>query len=207
MPDRAWFWDRIARRYARTPVPDADVYERKLASTRARLTPVSRVLELGCGTGTTAVKHAPHCARIDAVDVSPAMIEIARGRARGAGVENISFNVGTVEDFTAPPESYDMVMMHSLLHLLDDPRTAIEKAARLLKPGGWLVSSTTATGDDGLALIALLMRPAAALGFLPRLNGLTADTLRRMMTDTGFEIVEDWKPRPRQAVFIVARKI
>lgn len=207
MPRRDWFWNAIARRYARMPVPDGASYDRKLEATRARLTPDSRVLEFGCGTGTTATRHAPHAAHVDAVDFAPEMLAIARSRAAGAGVENVSFHEATVEEFEAPPESYDMVMMHSLLHLLDDPAAAVAKAARLLRPGGWFVTSTTAIGEDGLPLMRLVLLPASALGLLPRFTPFTGDALRGMIRGAGFEIVEDWKPAPRRAVFIVARKL
>jgi len=207
MPGRNWFWNAIARRYARMPVPDGASYDRKLEATRARLTPESRVLEFGCGTGTTATRHAPHAGHVDAVDFAPEMIAIARSRAAEAGVANISFHEATVEGFEAPAESYDMVMMHSLLHLLDDPRAAVEKAASLLKPGGWFVTSTIALGEDGLPLMRLLLLPASALGLLPRFTPFSGEALCGMIRGAGFEIVEDWKPAPRRARFIVARKL
>lgn len=206
MLDRAWFWNRIARRYAGAKIADEDIYQRKIEATRARLTPHSVVLEFGCGTGTTAVSHAPHLSRIDAVDVSANMLEIAHGRAAEAGVENITFHEATVQSFSAPPESYDMVMMHSLLHLVDDPGGAVAKAARLLKPGGWLVSSTALIGEDGMHRIRLAILPASFLGLLPRLTKFTSDELRAMHAGAGLEIVEDWKPGPRKALFLVARK-
>lgn len=206
MPQGAWFWDRIARRYAASPVPDAASYARKIEATRARLTPVSNVLELGCGTGTTAIAHAPHVAHVDAVDFSGSMLAIARERAAAADVDNVTFHQGRVEDFAAPPGSYDMVMMHSVLHLLDDPAAAVAKAHGFLKPGGWFVSSTTATGEDGLGLVRLALMPASAFGLMPRLGALTGEGLRAMIGEAGFEIVEDWKPGPRRAIFIVARK-
>lgn len=206
MPGSFWFWNRIARRYARLRVPDQASYERKLAATRQRLTPGSKVLEFGCGTGTTAIHHAPVVAWVDAVDAAPAMLEIARARAAEAGVSNVAFHNATVEDFSAAPGSYDMVMMHSLLHLLDDPAGAIAKAADLLKPGGWLVSSTTLIAEDGLNTIRLAMLPASLLGLLPKFNALTGEALLDMHRAAGLEIDEHWKPGPKKAMFIVARK-
>jgi ubiquinone/menaquinone biosynthesis C-methylase UbiE len=79
-PD-ARFWNRIARRYARMKVPDEASYRHKLDRTRAYLGPGPEVFEFGCGTGTTALHHAPHVAHVRAVDISPAMIAIAREKA------------------------------------------------------------------------------------------------------------------------------
>lgn len=200
------FWNWIAKRYAKSPVPDAAVYARKLDAAAARLTPTSRMVEFGCGTGTTAVHLAPKAGQIEAVDFSARMLQIAETRAAEAGVTNITFTADTVEGFAGDPGAYDMVMMHSLLHLLPNPGAAIAKAHRLLAPGGWFISSTATLGDDGMALVAGLMRPAAAVGLLPRLTVFSGDDLRAMITGPGFEIVEDWKPKPKAAVFIVARK-
>ena len=48
------FWDKTAERYAKSPVSDEATYQRKLAETQSYFTPGMRVLEFGCGTGTTA---------------------------------------------------------------------------------------------------------------------------------------------------------
>ena len=70
----AKFWDKIAARYARRPVPDEAVYQRKLALTREYLRPGAHLLEFGCGTGSTAIAHAPHLADILATDISAEML-------------------------------------------------------------------------------------------------------------------------------------
>ena len=60
-----------------------------------------RIVEFGCGTGTTAVHHAPHVQHIDAIDISENMLEIGRGKARQAGVDNLTFTRGTLTEFNA----------------------------------------------------------------------------------------------------------
>ena len=54
------FWDSKAEAYAKSQISDEETYQRKLTETQALLTPEMRVLEFGCGTGTSAVHHAPH---------------------------------------------------------------------------------------------------------------------------------------------------
>ena len=59
----ARFWDRIARKYAADPIKDMDGYARTVDRTRHHLRSTDTVLELGCGTGTTALKLAAHVSR------------------------------------------------------------------------------------------------------------------------------------------------
>lgn len=203
-PD-ALFWNRMARRYAGMKIPDEASYRHKLDRTGAYLTPEARVFEFGCGTGTTALHHAPHVARIRGVDFAPEMIAIAQEKAAAQGATNADFAVGTVEDEPGAG-LWDMVMAHSVLHLVPDRDAAIAKAHALLKPGGHFVSSTICL-SDGL----WFMRPVLPLMRLVRLAParvafFTADDLRAAITQAGFELVEDWRPSPRRALFLVARK-
>ena len=60
MKQQSKVWDRFAKRYAKSPVADQDAYQKKLQITREYLRPDMEVLEFGCGTGSTAIAHAPY---------------------------------------------------------------------------------------------------------------------------------------------------
>ena len=199
------FWDRLAKRYARKPVPDEAVYQEKLRVTREHLRPDSRVLEFGCGTGSTAIAHAPHVREIDAIDSSKKMIEIARGKAEAASVENVAFRQGAIESFEAPDGTFDAVLGLSILHLLADKEAALAKVYRLLKPGGVFVSSTTCLGDTA-SLFKVIGPVGHFLRLLPLIRVFTGAALRDSLTVAGFEIAHDWQPGPGKALFIVAKK-
>ncbi len=201
----AAFWNRIAGKYARMKVPDEASYQRKLEITRDFLTPDSEVLEFGCGTGSTAIAHAPCAGHILALDISPEMLRIAREKAAAAGVANITFEERGVEDYEAPEGSYDVVMCHSLLHLLDDRDAAIAKIHALLKPGGIFISSTMCI-SDGLGFMRPILPLGRILGLFPVVKVFSSDSLRGAIESAGFEIVEDWRPGKRKATFLVARK-
>jgi len=109
MGSSAQFWDKIADKYARRPVADEASYQRKLEITRALLRPDMEVVELGCGTGSTALVHAPYVRHIRAIDVSPRMIEIARGKAGASGIENVTFEVSSIDALKVDKESVDVV--------------------------------------------------------------------------------------------------
>ena len=203
-PD-ARFWDRLARRYAGMKVPDEASYRHKLDRTRAYLSPGSEVFEFGCGTGTTALHHAPHVARVRGVDISGEMIAIAREKAAAQGAANATFDVGTADD---EPDAarWDMVMAHSVLHLVPDRDAAIATAFALLKPGGHFVSSTICL-SDGLWFMRPVLPVMRLVRLAPaRVSFFGADDLRAAVERAGFEVVEDWRPGTRKAVFLVARK-
>ncbi len=199
-----WFWNRLARTYSRQKIADQAAYEAKLEKTRAYFTPDSEVLEIGCGTGTTAVLHAPHVRHIRALDFSKNMIAIARGKAHAAGVNNIDFEIGSVDDLDAAPESYDVILAMSILHLLDNRREVIARLFELLKPGGVLVSSTVCVQKSGL--FGAIVPVGRALGILPTLNFLHKDSLLAEFRAAGFEIEHEWLPGKGLVLFAVARK-
>ncbi len=205
MDENARFWNRIAKKYSKRPVGDEAAYERKLEITRSFLTPETEVFEFGCGTGTTARRHAPYAKHILAIDISPAMLGIARTMAKAQGVGNVTFREAGIGSLKAPEASFDMVMAHSILHLLRDRDGAIAKSFRLLRPGGIFVSSTTCMAD-GFGFMRPILPLGRMLGFFPYVSIFSSDELRAAIEQVGFEIVEDWRPGKRKATFFVARK-
>lgn len=199
------FWDRVAARYARKPVPDEAAYQKKLAITRELLLPDMEVLEFGCGTGSTALAHAPYVRAIQAIDISEKMLAIARGKAAEADIGNVRFERSDIDAFAAPDASFDAVLALSILHLLDDRRTAIAKVYRMLKPGGVFVSSTACLGDS-MKLFGLIAPIGHWLGVLPLVRVFTVAELIGSLEEAGFSIEQRWQPGKGKAVFVVARK-
>ena len=91
MTDAATFWDKIAPKYAKDPISDVASYEYTLGRTLSYLTEDDSVLQLGCGTGSTALHFAPHVRDIVGADISSGMIDIAKTRAAQIGVTNTDF--------------------------------------------------------------------------------------------------------------------
>ena len=202
---RTRFWDRIAAKYSRQPVANEEAYQHKLAVTREYFEPDMSVLEFGCGTGTTAISHAPYVKHIRATDFSPNMIEIARRKAQAAGVTNVTFECVAVEEIAAADESYDVIMGHSILHLLEDRDAVIAQVRRLLKPGGVFVSSTVCLGDK-MGWFRLIAPIGRALGFFPLVRVFNGEDLVRALRDGGFHIDYKWRPEKGLSLFLVAKK-
>ena len=89
----AAFWSKTARKYAADPIRNMDGYLNTLERTKSYLKADDNVLEIGGGTGSTALLIAPHVATITASDLAPGMIEIANEKRAEEGVENITFQV------------------------------------------------------------------------------------------------------------------
>ncbi len=198
------FWDRLAKRYEKSPVSDKDAYQKKLEMTRAYFTPDSQVLEFGCGTGTTAVSHAPFVGHLDGIDISSKMLEFAKAKAQDAGINNVTFTCANIDDFSSE-KPYDVVMGHSILHLLNDKEMAIKKVFSLLKPGGIFVSSTTCVAKNR-PIVNSLLTLGRKIGLLPLVKLFHVDDLTKALNAAGFEIVKNWRPKGGSAVFIVAQK-
>ena len=110
MDGSAKFWDKIAERYSRRPVADDAAYRKKLEATREYFQPDMEVLEFGCGTGSTAITHAPYVDHIHAIDISKKMIEIAQGKADAKNVENMTFQQSTIDEFSVSDQTLDAVL-------------------------------------------------------------------------------------------------
>jgi ubiquinone/menaquinone biosynthesis C-methylase UbiE len=205
MWDDSRFWNRVARRYARARIRDEGAYERKIEITQRYFPPGAEVLEVGCGTGTTALRHASHAGHILATDFSSEMLAVARERAAEAGVTNVTFRQAALETLELSEGTYDAILALNLLHLLEDRAGAIARLAGALKPGGVLVSSTACL-NDGLRWVGAIVPVLRMVGLAPRLRFLAGDDLRAEMRAAGLEIVEDLRPKPKAALFLVARK-
>ncbi|WP_420345217.1 class I SAM-dependent methyltransferase [Pelagibius sp.] len=206
MAHAARFWDKVALRYSKKPVSDEASYQKKLKITQEYFRPGMEVLELGCGTGSTAMVHAPFVKHIHAVDISAGMLEIARDKVEAAGIDNITFECAAVDDFTAPDESLDAVLALSLLHLVTDKEAVMARIHRMLKPGGLFVSSTVCLGESMMRYIGLINPLGRALGLMPLVKVFTAKEMEDSVEAAGFEIDRLWLPPDGITAFIVARK-
>lgn len=146
------FWDRAARKYAQSPIEDMVGYERSLARISAMLRPTDHVLELGCGTGSTALRLAPSAGTYVASDIAPEMIAIANEKLAEASIANLRFAAGTAADAPHHEGGYDVVLALNLLHLVEDLDQALAQIHALLRPNGLLVTKTALIAEMNLAI-------------------------------------------------------
>jgi SAM-dependent methyltransferase len=109
---------------------------------RAAITASTRVLDVGCGVGTTAVEIARrHEAHVTAVDVAPLMLERAAANVRDAGLAHlVSVEPGDILDLGFDDDSFDVVIAEAVTMFVDRPRAAAE-LARVAAPGGRVLAT------------------------------------------------------------------
>lgn len=210
MEQAAAFWDRTAESYAESQIKDLRSFNYTLGRTRSYLRPTDRVLELGAGTGSTAIELASSVAHITATDISPEMTRIGREKANDQGVSNIDFVVSesAVPGLTGP---YDVILAHNLLHLVEDLPATLKRVHALLKPEGLFISKTfckpKGLGTPFYYFIRLALPFMQAFGKAPFAAMLSIEDLEAMIASAGFDLVETGDiPVKDVRRYIVARK-
>lgn len=206
MPTQAEFWDRAAVKYSKSKIGDLENYHQTLERTQSYLKSSDHALEIGCGTGSTALLLAPSVKTLVATDVSQKMIDIAKSK-KSSDLQNLHFVASDVEQSCWDNPGQDVIMAHNLLHLLKNKRRCIDAAHSALKPGGLFISKTPCLGDGGWYFGPLIgiMRFFGKAPFVARISihDLDAD-----IEAAGFEIIEtQTKAGKVPTRYIVAKKI
>lgn len=207
---KARFWNRIARRYANDPIADMAGYERTLERVQALLSVHQQVLEIGCGTGTTALRLAPGTQQLVAIDVADEMIAVAREKLAGRSLPQLQFRVADCDAPLADRDTYDAVLAFNLLHLAADLPLTLRSAVNVLKPGGLLISKTPCLGEMNPLMSRIALPLMRAVGKAPHVLCFNAAQLQAALTRQGLDIVSVERHGSTKdkdiRVFIVARK-
>jgi ubiquinone/menaquinone biosynthesis C-methylase UbiE len=166
-------WDRIRKLH----VADEAVED----AIRAALSdkPFRSLLDLGTGTGRMLEMFGPDIERGLGLDLSLDMLLLARDRLERAGLRNCSVRQGDIYDLPLANNSFDVVILHQVLHFLDDGARAIHEAARVLRPGGRLLVVDFAPHEQEFLRAQFAHR---RLGFAP-------ETVTQWITASGLEPV------------------
>lgn len=210
MTATAKFWDGIAEKYAKSPIRDMESYEHTLQRTASYLKPTDQVLELGCGTGRTALRLSRYADTITASDVSAGMLAVGRRLAVEQKIENVAFVEAGANN---PPNwSYDVAMAFNLLHLVEELEAALTQIHKVLKPGGIFISKTPCIAQGGLGfkfgVLRMLLPVMQLFGKAPFVSQFDIKTLETAVEKAGFEIIECGNfPASPPSRYLVARKV
>ena len=181
-------WDRIRRLH----VADAAVE----AAIRAALAdkPIRSLLDLGTGTGRMLELFGPDSERGLGLDLSLDMLALARARLDRAGLKHCSVRHGDIYDLALPRDSFDVVIIHQVLHFLDDSARAIAEAASVLRPGGRLLVVDFAPHD-----LEFLREEHAH-----RRLGFAAETVTQWLEAAGLDVLrqETLPPGPQGKIAV-----
>lgn len=155
----------------------------------ADLRPGDVVLDLGSGGGIDVLLSARRVApggKAYGLDMTPEMLELAKANQERAGVDNVEFLLGTIEDIPLPDGSVDVIISNCVVNLSADKDLVFREAFRVLRPGGRLAISDV-----------VLSRPLPAdLGSLMALwtgciaGALTEDECAHRLREAGFDDVD-----------------
>lgn len=209
MTNAAKFWNKMAPRYAKSPIKDMEAYEYTLGRTRSYLSAQDRVLEMGCGTGSTALLLGANLAKITGTDISSAMIGIAAEKADAEGVENASFEVATAQQSAQSAAGYDAVLGFNIFHLTEDFEDILAALHKTLAPGALFISKTPCLAEPSIGIKRFafrLMIPVMRLfGMAPFVRTFSFAALEEAIETAGFDLVEV-SSFPAMSRYIVARR-
>ena len=146
------FWDRFAGLYDIGQSVNGKV-QRSMAKQAAELIPEgARVLDTAAGTGVLTMAAATKAAEVVCTDLSLPMLDQARAKAKRSGFTNIRFEARNIFELIDEDETYDIVMAGNVLHLLTEPKAAVQELARVTKRGGLLILPTYTNIRDSAAI-------------------------------------------------------
>jgi ubiquinone/menaquinone biosynthesis C-methylase UbiE/DNA-binding transcriptional ArsR family regulator len=181
-------WDRIRKLHAGDAAVEAAI-KKALADK-----PMRALLDLGTGTGRMLELFASDIQRGLGLDLSLDMLALARTRLDRAGLKHCSVRHGDIYDLALPRDSFDVVIIHQVLHFLDDSARAIREAARVLRPGGRLLVIDFAPHD-----LEFLREEYAhrRLGFAP-------ETVAQWLEAAGLDVLrqETFAPGPEGKIAV-----
>jgi ubiquinone/menaquinone biosynthesis C-methylase UbiE len=210
------FWDKAARKYAASKIKDQAAYEKTLQRTIEHLGPEYRVLELGSGTGSTALLLANNVKSYLSTDFAPGMIEIANEklaaeRTKGTAHEGLSFLTADAFDERVQlsedkADGYDAVLAFNFFHLVEHPDDLLARVRDLLKPGGLYISKTVCLKKRAW-LFGPLIKVMQLFGKAPYVSMFSFKELEERIGSAGFEIIETGTYPEPYSRFVVARKM
>ncbi len=133
--EHAPVWNETRRLHA----PEAEVEAAILDAATDKGAQWRRLLDIGCGAGRMLEILAPRAENAVGVDLSAAMLGVARAQLEQAGLRNVQLRQGDIYALPVERDTVDLAVLHQVLHYLDNPARALREAARALAPGGRLI--------------------------------------------------------------------
>ena len=200
------FWDKRSKHYDDIVKKHDFLYEKTIECTRSLLSNSDVVLDFACASGEMSLDLAPHVQKIQGIDLSGKMIELANQKARDRQADNIIFNKADAFDQRLVRNSFSAIIAFNIFHLVDDVPKVLARLNDLLLSGGLLISQTPCLGERAW-IIRSLINLAQKLGLAPPILSLKIAELESLVASSNFKIIETkiWDEK-HTVQWIVAQK-
>lgn len=141
-----------------------------------------KVLECACGTGMFSVKIAPRVKELTATDLAEGMLRQTARKCKAFG--NVRVEPGDITELRFADDTFDKAVAANVIHLVDDPKKAIDELKRVVKPGGMIIIPTYIHFDRSIA--ANVFNKAGA-GFK---RHFTEESYKKFFEDLGIDDVK-----------------
>ncbi len=149
----------------------------------ARVRAADTVLDVACGPGIVAAAFAHEATHVTGIDLTPAMVALAKRHCASEGLENVSFEIGDVEQLPYEDGAFSVVVCRYALHHMLDPRRVVAEMARVCAPGGRVAIADVVVGDD--AAVAQRFNAVERARDPSHVSALTAGELKEAMQAAG----------------------
>lgn len=180
------FWSRIAGLYDFF----MEIYNKKvycnIGKTVAEyIEPTDDVLECACGTGAISLRIAERCNSLVATDMASGMLR--RAEKKCAGFSNVSFAEADITKLPYGDNRFDKVVAGNVIHLLEDPKRALDELRRVTKPGGQMILPTYINRSKQSNRLAIWFLELLGANFKRQFD---TDSYKAFFKDLGYEAVE-----------------
>lgn len=197
-------WNRFSTIYDRIMKKDEAAYEEIIKRIAMLMGPENRILEIATGTGIIALGLADRIWSIEAVDLSPDMLAVAKKKAHRLGVSNVEFSIQDACNLKYASSSFDSVIIANTLHIIPEPEKAMEEIKRVLKPEGRLIAPTFM--HSGSIKVGILSKLMLLTGFRAY-HKWTQQSYHTFLGENGFAVVDSIMIKASFPIaYVVAKK-
>ena len=206
------FWDNVSKTYDKDENRFKQTHIKFIENTKKYLNVSDIVLDYGCATGTKTFELASNVNKIQCIDISSKMIEIAKRKAVAHKIENVDFVQTTIFDEKVINESYDVILAFNILHAIESNKQSIQRIFDLLKPGGLFISTTPCLKEKMAFLTKLKVSFYLILikiGLVPNiLTSFNISELEDLITSGNFKVIEAENIYYQMSnYFVIAKKL